>query len=47
VQRLVAPDRLLAETQSTAARLSRRSPVAIRALKRAVYFATNRPRLAI
>ena len=43
VQRLVAPDRLLAETQATAARLARRSPVAMRALKRCVYFATNRP----
>ncbi|MEU1443990.1 enoyl-CoA hydratase/isomerase family protein [Streptomyces mirabilis] len=43
VQRLVAPDRLLAETQETAARLARRSPVAIRALKRSVYFANNRP----
>jgi enoyl-CoA hydratase/carnithine racemase len=30
----VEPDRLLAETQATAARLARRSPVAIAALKR-------------
>jgi enoyl-CoA hydratase len=43
VHRLVAPDRLLAETQATAARMSRRNPVAMLALKRSVYFATDRP----
>ncbi len=43
VQRVVAPDLLLAETQATAARMARRSPVAVRALKRSVYFATARP----
>ena len=43
VHKLVDADRLLAETQATAARLAQRSPVAIAALKRSIYFATSRP----
>jgi enoyl-CoA hydratase/carnithine racemase len=43
VHKLIAPDRLLAETEAAAARLARRSPVAIAALKRSIYFATSRP----
>lgn len=43
VHRLVEPDDLLAETQATAARLSRRQRTAVAALKRAVYFGTRRP----
>ena len=43
VHKLVEPDRLLAETQTAAARLARRSPVAIASVKRSVYFATSRP----
>lgn len=43
IHKLVEPDRLLAETQATAARLARRSPVAVAALKRSVYFAASRP----
>jgi enoyl-CoA hydratase len=42
VHRLVAEDQLLAETRATAARLARRSPTAIAALKRSVYFGTRR-----
>jgi enoyl-CoA hydratase/carnithine racemase len=42
VHRLVAEDQLLAETHATAARLARRSPTAIAALKRSVYFGTRR-----
>jgi enoyl-CoA hydratase/carnithine racemase len=42
VHRLTSEEQLLAETQATAARLARRSPVAIAALKRAVYFGTSR-----
>ena len=42
VHRVVPDDRLLSETQATAARLARRSPVAIAALKRSVYFETDR-----
>lgn len=42
VDRLEPPERVLAETQATAARLARRSPVAIAALKRCVYFGTDR-----
>lgn len=42
VQRLVPPDDLVAETQKVAARYARRSPVAVAALKYAVYFATSR-----
>jgi enoyl-CoA hydratase len=41
VHRLVAEDQLLAETHATAARLARRSPTAIAALKRSVYFGTR------
>jgi len=43
VHRLVPGEQLLAATQATAARLASRSPVAIAALKRAVYFGTDRP----
>jgi enoyl-CoA hydratase len=42
VHRVVATERLLDETQATAARLARRSPVTIAALKRSVYFASSR-----
>jgi enoyl-CoA hydratase/carnithine racemase len=42
VHRLVPEDRLLAETQATAARLARRSPVAVATLKRVVYFGLDR-----
>jgi enoyl-CoA hydratase/carnithine racemase len=42
VHRLVPEESLLAEAQATAARLARRSPAAIRALKRSVYFGTTR-----
>ncbi|MGH3375694.1 MAG: enoyl-CoA hydratase/isomerase family protein [Actinoallomurus sp.] len=42
VHRLVAPEDLLAETQATAARMSRRQRTAIAALKRSVYFGTRR-----
>jgi enoyl-CoA hydratase/carnithine racemase len=43
VHKLADPNLLLAETQATAARLAQRSPVAIAALKRSIYFATSRP----
>lgn len=43
IHHLVPADQLISETQHTAARLARRSPAAIRALKRAVYFGTDRP----
>lgn len=42
VHRLVPEERLLGETQATGARLARRSPVAVAALKRCVYFGTDR-----
>jgi enoyl-CoA hydratase len=42
VHRLTPEERLLAEAQATAARIARRSPVAIAALKRCVYFGTDR-----
>jgi enoyl-CoA hydratase/carnithine racemase len=42
VHRLIAPGSLLAETQSTAARLSRRQRTAVAAIKRSVYFGTRR-----
>src|SRR4051794_3492131 len=38
VHRLVSEDRLLAEAQATAARFARRSPAAVAALKRCLYF---------
>jgi enoyl-CoA hydratase/carnithine racemase len=41
VDRLVAEPQLLAETQATAERLARRSPVAVAALKRCLYFGTD------
>lgn len=42
VHRVVPEERLLAETQATAARLARRSPTAVAALKRCVYFGMDR-----
>lgn len=42
IHRLVPEEQLLAETRATATRLARRSPVAIAALKRSVYFGTSR-----
>lgn len=42
VHRLVPAEQLLEETQATAARLARRSPVAIEALKRCLYFGLDR-----
>ncbi|MFC4946505.1 enoyl-CoA hydratase/isomerase family protein [Pseudonocardia sp. GCM10023141] len=42
VHRLVAPANLLAESRSTAARLSRRQRTAVAAIKRSVYFGTRR-----
>jgi enoyl-CoA hydratase/carnithine racemase len=42
VHRVEPDDQLLARTQATAARLARRSPVAIAALKRSLYFGTDR-----
>lgn len=42
VHRVVPEDRLLVEAQATAARLARRSPAAVAALKRCVYFGTDR-----
>ncbi|WP_433578745.1 enoyl-CoA hydratase/isomerase family protein [Nocardia brasiliensis] len=43
VHRLVEPSGLLAEAQATAARLARRSPVAVGALKRAIYEGGSEP----
>lgn len=42
VHHVVPADRLLAEAEATAERLSRRTPYAISALKRAVYFGSHR-----
>jgi enoyl-CoA hydratase len=42
VHRVVPEERLLAEAQTTAARLARRSPTAVAALKRCVYFGMDR-----
>lgn len=42
VNRLVEPERLLAEAQTTAARLARRSPTVVGAVKRSVYFGASR-----
>lgn len=42
VHRLVPEQRLLEETQATATRLARRSPTAVAALKRCLYFGTDR-----
>ncbi len=42
VHRLVPEDQLLAQAQATGARLARRSPIAIAALKRCIYFGANR-----
>jgi enoyl-CoA hydratase len=42
VHRVVSERRLLAEAQATGARLARRSPVAVAALKRCLYFGTDR-----
>ena len=43
VHRVVPEQRLLAEAQATAARLARRAPVSVKALKRSVYFGMDRP----
>jgi enoyl-CoA hydratase len=42
VHRVVSEQRLLTEAQATGARLARRSPVAVAALKRCLYFGTDR-----
>ena len=42
VHRVVPEQQLLAEAQATAARLARRSPIAVAALKRCLYFGTDR-----
>jgi len=42
VHRVVPEDQLLAQAQATGARLARRSPIAIAALKRCIYFGANR-----
>jgi enoyl-CoA hydratase len=42
VHRVVPEERLLTEAQTTAARLARRSPTAVAALKRCLYFGTER-----
>jgi enoyl-CoA hydratase len=42
VHRIVPEQELLAEAQATAARLARRSPTAVAALKRCLYFGTDR-----
>jgi enoyl-CoA hydratase/carnithine racemase len=42
VHRVVPAQRLLVEAQATAARLARRAPVSVKALKRAVYFGMDR-----
>jgi enoyl-CoA hydratase/carnithine racemase len=43
VHRVVPEQQLLAQAQATAARLARRSPVAIAAVKRCIYFGSHRP----
>jgi enoyl-CoA hydratase len=43
VHRVVAPDALLTEAGATAARLARRAPATVAALKRAVYEGASRP----
>lgn len=42
IHRVVSAERLLAEAQATAARLARRAPVSVAALKQAVYFGMDR-----
>jgi enoyl-CoA hydratase len=42
VHRIIPEQRLLAEAQATAARLARRQPLSVKALKRAVYFGMDR-----
>lgn len=42
VHRVVPEDKLLAQAQATGARLARRSPISIAALKRCIYFGANR-----
>ena len=42
VHRVVPEDQLLAQAQATGARLARRSPIAVAALKRCIYFGANR-----
>lgn len=43
VHRVVPEQELLVQAQATAARLARRSPIAIAALKRCLYFGSHRP----
>jgi enoyl-CoA hydratase len=43
VHRVIPRQQLVAEAQATAARLARRNPVSVAALKRAVYFGMDRP----
>ena len=43
VHRIVPAPQLLAQAQATAARLARRSPMAIAAVKRCLYFGSHRP----
>lgn len=43
INAIVRDDELLTRAQATAARLARRSPTAIRAVKRMTYFATSKP----
>jgi len=43
VHRVIPKQQLVAEAQTTAARLARRNPVSVAALKRAVYFGMDRP----
>jgi enoyl-CoA hydratase len=43
VNAIVPDDELVPHAQSTAVRLARRSPVAVRAIKRLTYFTTSRP----
>ncbi len=43
VHRLLPQSRVLAEAQATAARLARRQPLSVKALKLAVYFGMDRP----
>ncbi len=42
VHRIVPEEKLVGEAQSTAARLARRAPVVVQAIKRSIYFATDR-----
>ncbi|ALU73744.1 hypothetical protein H351_31910 (plasmid) [Rhodococcus erythropolis R138] len=42
MHRIVPEEKLVGEAQSTAARLARRAPVVVQAIKRSIYFATDR-----